>query len=70
LAVAPCRALPTWKLRVVGCAHAFFFVLAGRNIDVPDPIRDRILANTDLDLLHDWIDRALSATSIEQVING
>ncbi|WOX10143.1 hypothetical protein [Streptomyces sp. N50] len=33
-------------------------ILGRRQIDVPDPVRDRILASTDLDELGTWFDRS------------
>jgi len=33
-------------------------ILKRRQIDVPAPIRDRILASTDLDELDTWLDRS------------
>jgi hypothetical protein len=45
-----------------------FAVLAARGIDVPDDARGRITGCKDLDQLASWIQRAATATSIDDVI--
>lgn len=50
-----------------GEAKMLLLVLAGRDIDVSDEARDRIISCTDTELLELWAQRALTADSIEQV---
>jgi hypothetical protein len=56
------------KGRVAGEASAVLTVLAARGVSVPEAIRDRILACTDLDQLDVWLRRAATATT-DEVIN-
>ncbi|MFG2148084.1 hypothetical protein ACGFRG_28420 [Streptomyces sp. NPDC048696] len=50
-----------------GQADAILFILARRGIDVPDEARERITSCDDLDILHHWLDRALTASSADEV---
>jgi hypothetical protein len=43
-------------------------VLQARGIAVPDTARERVLAQTDLDLLERWLVKASVASSIDEVI--
>jgi hypothetical protein len=51
-------------------ANALLTVLRVRGIPVPAAARKRILAETDLQRLERWHEKAILATSIEQVIDG
>lgn len=51
-----------------GEANALLRILERRGIAVPDEARDRILACTDTALLDTWIDRAVAASSVEEVL--
>jgi hypothetical protein len=51
-----------------GEARAVLTVLDARGIEVPDEIRDHVLACTDLDQLETWLRRAVNATSAADVI--
>jgi hypothetical protein len=55
--------------RVEGEVDAVLTVLDARGIDVPDDARARITACTDLDQLKDWVRRAVTATSIDDVFD-
>lgn len=50
-----------------GEAHAVLAVLEARGIDIPEDIRDRISACTDLDRLGAWIRQAATAHKIEDL---
>jgi hypothetical protein len=50
-------------------AEAVLRVLATRKMAVPGEIRDRILACEDLALLRSWLDRAVVAASVDQIID-
>jgi hypothetical protein len=54
--------------RAEGEARALLTVLRGRGIAVPDAVRDRILAEKDAERLERWVERALVATSIAEVV--
>jgi hypothetical protein len=43
-------------------------VLAARGVHVPDEIRDQILGCEEADQLDTWFRRALTATSVQDVI--
>jgi hypothetical protein len=51
-----------------GEAKALLKVLDARGIDVPDHVRAQIVACTDTDQLDAWIDRAVTAESIQDVL--
>lgn len=53
-----------------GEAKALLRVLRARGFSVPDDLRERILACTDADKLETWLDRAVVAGRIEDVLNG
>jgi hypothetical protein len=50
-------------------ANAVLTVLRVRGIEVPEAARERILAETDLDQLSRWLEKAIVASSIGQVID-
>ncbi|GAB3279298.1 hypothetical protein GCM10027589_05750 [Actinocorallia lasiicapitis] len=52
-----------------GWAKSVLIVLNSRKVSVPEEIRQRILDCTDVALLQTWLDRAIHATRIEQVID-
>jgi len=54
--------------RAEGGAHAILAVLAARGLDVPDEVRARITACTDLARLDAWLARAVTASSAAEVI--
>jgi hypothetical protein len=53
-----------------GRAHSVLAVLAARGMDVPDDVRARIVACTDLELLDAWLKRAVTAASAADVVGG
>jgi hypothetical protein len=53
-----------------GEARAVLTVLDGRGVAVPDDVRERVLACTDLAQLDAWLRRAGTATTIDDVIGG
>jgi hypothetical protein len=52
-----------------GRAHAVLAVLRVRGITVPDAARERILSQKDLPRLDRWLERAITATSIADVLD-
>ncbi|WP_280267039.1 hypothetical protein [Nocardia wallacei] len=54
--------------RVEGIAGSILRILDHRHIPVPDTARDRIITCDDLELLDTWLDRAIDATSIDEVL--
>jgi hypothetical protein len=50
-----------------GLAEAILTVLQGRDIAVPQHVRDRIMRCTDQDQLRSWLLRAAAATTIDDV---
>lgn len=57
------------KGRAEGRAEALLTILAARGIDLPDDIRNRITACTDLDQLDTWIRRAATALSVADLFD-
>jgi hypothetical protein len=53
-----------------GLADAVLTVLKGRDVPVPQNVRDRILSCTDQDQLRVWLLRAATATTIDDVVTG
>lgn len=53
-----------------GKAEAVLQFLAARGVDVPDAIRQRVLACTDPSLLDRWIQRAAVAVNADEVVAG
>jgi hypothetical protein len=56
--------------RAEGEARALLTVLRGRGIAVPDAARERIMAQKDPSLLERWIERAILAASVAEVLEG
>ncbi|AUX47749.1 uncharacterized protein SOCE26_092730 [Sorangium cellulosum] len=56
--------------RAEEAARAVLTVLRGRGIAVPDVARERILAEKDLQTLERWIERAVVAASLAEVLDG
>jgi hypothetical protein len=54
--------------RAEGEGRAVLTVFDARGIPVPETIRERILACTDLDQLETWLRRAATASTAEEVI--
>ncbi|UQA59399.1 hypothetical protein [Polyangium aurulentum] len=54
---------------VQGRATAILDVLTARNIPVPEPIRERILATTDMATLAQWLTRAITADSLDAILD-
>jgi hypothetical protein len=50
-----------------GQSRALFTVLSARGIDVPEQDRRRILSTTDTALLEQWLTRATTARSLDEV---
>ena len=55
--------------RAKGESEALLTVLAAREIDVPEDAKARITACTDLEQLETWIRRAVTASTIEDVLD-
>jgi len=45
-------------------------ILAARGFDVPDSVRERIMSCTDPAVLERWVDKAVTAASLEDVLPG
>ncbi|QNP64748.1 hypothetical protein [Streptomyces genisteinicus] len=56
--------------RAEGEARSVLLVMERRGIDVPDDVRERISTCTDPDTLLEWLGRAVTATSAEEVFGG
>ena len=56
--------------RAEGRAEDILFVLERRGLDVPGEARERITGCDDLDLLRQWLGRALTAPTVEDVFTG
>jgi hypothetical protein len=54
--------------QAIGEGRALLKVLDVRGIAVTDAVREKVLACTDLDRLDIWLDRAVTATTAEEVI--
>ncbi|MEV0735926.1 hypothetical protein AB0I51_08145 [Streptomyces sp. NPDC050549] len=53
--------------RAEGWAEAILRTLRRRHADVPDGVRDRILASTDIDELGTWLDRSQQVTDAREL---
>ncbi|MCP4546605.1 MAG: Uma2 family endonuclease, partial [bacterium] len=53
--------------RVDGMALSVVTVLEGRNLDVPDEVRERILTCKDADVLRRWLTRAGNVATAEEI---
>jgi hypothetical protein len=58
------------KGRAEGRAEDVLRILAVRRVSVDSKARQRILSCTDLDTLGLWLERALAATHVSQVLEG
>ncbi|WP_437335312.1 hypothetical protein [Sorangium sp. So ce394] len=58
------------KLRAEEAARAVLTALRVRGIVVPDVARERILAEKDPETLERWLERAVVAASLAEVLNG
>jgi hypothetical protein len=56
--------------QAAGEAHAVLTVLEARGVAVPEPVREQILACTDLDQLDTWLRHAITATTVGDVVGG
>ena len=54
--------------KALGKAEAILDVLDRRGVAVPNDVRDRVLECTDTSLLGTWLDRAITATTVDDVI--
>ena len=54
----------------LGRAHAILGVLTARALPVPEPVRERILGCSDLDLLDRWLARAVTAQAAADVVDA
>ncbi|MYY02481.1 hypothetical protein GT035_09725 [Streptomyces sp. SID4913] len=53
--------------RTEGRAESLLLILGVRGIAVTDSIRDQITTCTDPEILHEWLQRAATASSAEEV---
>jgi hypothetical protein len=53
--------------RAQGRAESLLRILSRRGLRVPDEMRQRVLACTDTRQLETWIDRAVTAASVQDV---
>ncbi|MEV7284455.1 hypothetical protein AB0O01_07840 [Streptomyces sp. NPDC093252] len=53
--------------RLEGRTEDILRILAARDIDIPAPVRERIAAGAELDVLDRWFDRALTVTDAEEL---
>ncbi|GAA1266487.1 hypothetical protein GCM10009677_18400 [Sphaerisporangium rubeum] len=56
------------KGRVEGCAESVLVVLEGRGLTVTDAERERIIGCTDTDQLRQWLLRAVTAASVDELL--
>jgi hypothetical protein len=56
--------------RAEEAARNVLAALRVRGLDVPDAVRERILAQKDLEILERWHDRAIVAASLAEVFDG
>ncbi len=55
--------------KMEGMALSVVTVLEGRNLEVPDVVRERILTCRDADLLRRWLTRAGNVAAAEEIFN-
>ncbi|MEU8359017.1 hypothetical protein AB0C27_23670 [Nonomuraea sp. NPDC048882] len=67
--VERCQARAEAVARAEGEANVILKVLDKRGIPVTDEAREHILACTDTAILDIWLDRAVTATSIDEVLS-
>ncbi|MGW3724429.1 hypothetical protein [Streptomyces sp. NPDC000851] len=58
------------KGRAEARTEDILFILERRGLDVPDEARERITACDDLDILRRWLERALIASSADEIFAG
>ncbi|WP_446045489.1 hypothetical protein [Streptomyces olivaceus] len=56
--------------RAKGRAEDILRILEVRGIEISDPVRERVIECTDLDVLGTWFDRSLSAARAEELFGG
>lgn len=56
--------------RAEGRAEGILLVLEARGIDLPDETREKITSCDDPQLLRQWLSRAATAATIEEVFTG
>jgi phage terminase Nu1 subunit (DNA packaging protein) len=56
--------------RAEGVARSILTVLSGRGMPVSEQARERILACRDLDVLHDWLRRALTIDGTDELFDA
>jgi len=54
---------------VLGQARALLTVLKARGLEVPDDVRERIVACTDVDQIDAWVGKAATATAAADAID-
>jgi hypothetical protein len=64
------RALGRNEGRAMEAARAVLTALRVRGMMVPDAARERILAEKDLERLERWLERAILAASVSEVIDA
>ncbi|MBT2390817.1 hypothetical protein J7E87_15650 [Streptomyces sp. ISL-1] len=64
------RVLGREEGRIQGRAEDILRILERRGIETPDTVRDRVTSCTDIDTLDTWFDRALTATTAEDLFAG
>lgn len=55
--------------RVEGKAGSVLKILAARNLPVPDEVRERILSCQDEEQLDEWVGRAVTASSADELFD-
>ena len=55
--------------RIAGLARAVLHVLERRVVSIPEPIRERMSSTRDEQQLLRWLDRAVTAASVEDVLD-
>ncbi|MFC7980452.1 hypothetical protein [Streptomyces sp. NPDC057336] len=55
------------KGKAEGKAETILHILEVRGVEVPETVRERVTACTDLDVLRTWLDRSLSAERAEEL---
>ncbi|AOW87542.1 hypothetical protein ACFXAQ_36140 [Streptomyces olivaceus] len=56
--------------RAKGRAEDILRIFEVRGIEISDPVRERVIECTDLDVLGTWFDRSLSAARAEELFGG
>jgi len=58
-----------YQVRIEEAARNLLTVLRARGFAVPDAVRERILAQKDLERLERWLEKAVGAASVAAVID-